>query len=694
MRIPVLILLAGISLPSLAQAVAKPSPEVRLSESSPAEGSDETAKKLKVEETIVVTATRSERALSELPVSTAVIREEEIATSPAVHVDDVLRSVPGIQLPVNGSATTFTMQSRVSMHGLGTIGALVLLDGIPLHDPFDGTVHWNRVPAEDLRQVEVVRGASASLFGNYALGGTIGLISRPVGEDRISVDASAGSAETTRGLVTIDHRPRPDLGLRFSHVRHDTAGFVKVVDPGPLDRPTWYDSAITALRADWDPTGTTSAFLKANRSDVNMSNGTPASWSNRDILDFAAGAHRTIGERMLLTGRLFHLRSTEHLILSSVAADRASESVTSDSDIPATATGGSLEWALHRSGSIPFVSFGIDVQETAADEDRTTFNRSGVVVRRNLVEGRQVSSGLFGQASWQPDSRLEILASARLDVFRNTDGSDTVVGGAVTSYRAKTANQIDPRLSMRYRLAGRTVLRASAYRAFKAPTLRQLYRNSQFGSQIILGNPNLEPETLNGAEAGVEWASSRTRFEVSVYRSVIDGFVVRTRAPGQPENITQNRNVGRIRAEGIELTASAQISRRWSLSSGYTYADSRIVDDPQPQLEGNRLPDVPQHTGLIGLRYVNERGTSVQLRGRVSSSSYSDSANAEPNSAQRVLDLSFSHPLLPWLDLQARLENAFDDAFYYGGAGIRRLGQPRSISGGVRLRFQSAGGTR
>ncbi len=140
-----------------------------------------------VNTTIVVTATRSPRELDDVPVSTTVIGEEEIEASPAPTVDDLLRTVPGVHMPLSSSLVTQPSGQRFSMRGLGGSRALVLLDGVPIHDPYHGTIEWDKVPLESIQQIEIIRGGSASLFGNYAMGGAVNIITKPVESRSISL---------------------------------------------------------------------------------------------------------------------------------------------------------------------------------------------------------------------------------------------------------------------------------------------------------------------------------------------------------------------------------------------------------------------------------------------------------------------------------------------------------------------------
>jgi outer membrane receptor protein involved in Fe transport len=640
----------------------------------------------KVDEAIVVTATRSERAVSELPVSATVIREEDIRSAPARSVDDLVRTIPGVHMAIiSGSGSTPNNQ-KISMHGLGGTRALVLLDGIPIHDPYSGVVQWQRVPLDSLRQVEVVRGGNTSLFGNFALGGTINLITRPVDFNLITADTAYGTNATERQTLTVDHVMNDDLALRVSYNRNDSDGYLRVPNAGPIDTPAWTDSWMTAGRADYKFSDTAGAFAKASVAQINISQGTPATYSDRDVLEGSTGVHSTIGSNAYVSGNAFYQRQKERLVNSTILGQRESEFVSQDAEIPSTTLGGSLEWSMQRRGVLPLISVGVDIRQTKADERRVTFNRSGVLTQRNEVGGKQTSIGVFAQTSWRPADRIEVLTSIRLDRFNNANGRDVIVGGAATLYPSSSSTQLDPRVSARFAINARSAIRGSVYRAFGAPPLRDMYRNNQTGTSIVLGNPYLQPETLVGGEVGYEWAGEHARGEINVYRSTIDGLVSRAHVAGQPANVFQSVNLGTARAQGVELMGEARLSRRWSLHAGYTFADSTVVDDPDPTIIGNMIPEVSRHVGSLGVRFHGERGTTVDARGRVLSRQYGEAANLAVSPAHRVVDISVSQAVRPWIDVYATLENAFDQNYYLAFTPTAfRSGLPRTFTGGIRV---------
>ena len=133
-----------------------------------------------ITEQTVVTATRSEQRVADVPASVSIVDSEQIQRSPAVVADDVLRQVPTFSLfrRTSSLAANPTAQG-VSLRGIGPSGVsrtLVLLDDVPFNDPFGGWVYWTRVPLMGADRIEIVDGATSSLYGNYAMGGVINIV--------------------------------------------------------------------------------------------------------------------------------------------------------------------------------------------------------------------------------------------------------------------------------------------------------------------------------------------------------------------------------------------------------------------------------------------------------------------------------------------------------------------------------------
>src|ERR1700722_6962064 len=142
-------------------------------------------------ENVTVTPARGEQKLADVSASVDIIDKEAIRESPAVVADDVLRQIPTFSLFTRASSLSSHPTSQgVSLRGIGPRGGsrtLVMSDGIPQNDPFGGWVYWTRVPLESVSRIEVVDGPTSSLYGNYAMGGVINIMTARAAKQTLEV---------------------------------------------------------------------------------------------------------------------------------------------------------------------------------------------------------------------------------------------------------------------------------------------------------------------------------------------------------------------------------------------------------------------------------------------------------------------------------------------------------------------------
>src|SRR4051812_20143550 len=151
-------------------------------------------------EEITVTATGVATRLADTTAAVTVLDDGELLRTPALTLDDALRTVPGFTLfRRSGSRTANPTTQGPSLRGVGGSGAsraLVLADGVPINDPFGGWVAWGRVPRLALAQVEVLRGGASDLYGTGALTGVVQLLRRQASAPALSAELSAGGERT------------------------------------------------------------------------------------------------------------------------------------------------------------------------------------------------------------------------------------------------------------------------------------------------------------------------------------------------------------------------------------------------------------------------------------------------------------------------------------------------------------------
>ena len=215
-------------------------------------------------ETVFVTATRTATTLTDVPASVSVITPQDIADSGAIELDDALRNVPGIDLMGYSSDSQHPTSNSLGMRGLGggaqgISRALVMVDGIPINDAFFGYVQWNRVPLDNIGRVEIVRGGGSPLWGNYAEGGVINIVTQPYESDRLTVDASGGSYGTYRVGATGTYRLDDQNALDLFAGANGTSGYqqVPVYERTPFNVPSSSDAVNFHARDSFEGDGLT-----------------------------------------------------------------------------------------------------------------------------------------------------------------------------------------------------------------------------------------------------------------------------------------------------------------------------------------------------------------------------------------------------------------------------------------------------
>src|SRR5580704_7980810 len=143
--------------------------------------------------------------LEKLDVSTTVLTRKEVEAMPETGIDQVVNRIPGIWTYTIPSGQLHPTGQPVSIRGFGsstTINTLVMMDGVPINDPFFRTVDWTQISKNNIERVEVIRGGGAtSLWGNMAMGGVINIVTRQPTRTGAQADVSYGMYNTANANV-------------------------------------------------------------------------------------------------------------------------------------------------------------------------------------------------------------------------------------------------------------------------------------------------------------------------------------------------------------------------------------------------------------------------------------------------------------------------------------------------------------
>ena len=229
-----------------------------------------------------MTPTRTEFSTADLPEVVTILSRERIVETPANALDDVLRTVPSVNLPFVSSYQVHPTAGSVSMRGLGGIRALVLGDGVPLNDPFFGYVQWNQVPMGNIERVEIVPGGGPPLWGNYAMGGVINLITRVPKQQEVGAEGGYGNYNTYRGNGYTELTLSDSVKTRTYLGGWGTAGYDQVAGSfGPIYVPTSFAAQNAEVSTYFDPDAILRGYVRFNFYNNSQTLTTPLQTNNQ-----------------------------------------------------------------------------------------------------------------------------------------------------------------------------------------------------------------------------------------------------------------------------------------------------------------------------------------------------------------------------------------------------------------------------
>jgi outer membrane receptor protein involved in Fe transport len=599
---------------------------------------DVTLQLVSVSQSVMVTANRTATPLGETPASDIKLTESSLQALPALTLADKLRQVPGFSLfrrtsSMNANPTTMGL----SLRGLGANGAsraLVLEDGIPINDPFGSWVYWDRVPEAAVQSVEVAEEGASSLYGSEAMGGVVQFLTRPVEPAGVTVDASYGNQNTQNLSLAASG----SLGKWYSIVsgeafHSDGYFFVPAAYRGPVDTRTGNQHGDADLTIGRKLGENSQVFARGWYFDDSRNNGTVDQRNDIRMGGGALGANLDLGSAGTLTLRFYGEGETYFQNFYSIPFDQnftegASKYYLTDSQtVPAQGVGGSGVW--RRSfGSRQTVVAGFDEHEEIGHSHEIITNPAAAELRMTSAGGRQRSFGLFGEDMIQLGSGWVLNLSGRYDHWANFDASFLCTPGPKPAGSCPQANQafatrsydvFNPRATLLHQFNSHISWSTSIYRAFRAPTLNELYRGYRVGN--IQTNPNafLTAERLTGGETGIDLTGFQRRFEVRgsfFYNQIVNPIANVPLA--SPANTQERENLGRISAPGFEVDAVERVTDDFTLSGGYQYVDSKVVSAPgQPALLYTWVQEVPHNSFTFEARYDRPSLFSATVDGRM-----------------------------------------------------------------------------
>lgn len=530
---------------------------------------------------LVVTATRTERTMGALPMPVMLVPKAQIRTMGSLRLTEVLTEQTGLAVvpQVNGQG------SGIQIQGLNPDYTLILLNGEPLIGRYTGSLELSRIAVGNIKQIEIVKGPSSSLYGSDALAGVVNIITdRPEGT-RAQFNTRYGTNNTLdlsgEYGTTIGRWSLYAFGNRYSTDGYDLSpqNYGKTVSPfynyTGTARVGYAFSPRTELVVSGRYFRERQQFdfevLSSNNEKIQTSgDGLTSDWNLNPVL-----THR-VNDRTKLTARFYATGYKTETRLVNPATDTVY--YTDNFRQGFIRPEANLEYFAGRHALTFGAGANLESVETARYGDALTKN--------------QQTFYSFAQDEWTPSERMNVIAGLRFDY-------NTIYG-----------SQLSPKLSVRYELTKNISLKGSYGVGFKAPDFRQLYlnfNNTAAGGYSVLGTEVVEsrlaemdaqglisgylidPALLGNLEAershainfgGRATAWGKFTADLNFFYNSIDNLIETQAVAATTANQTiySYRNIKRVYTQGLEANLSYPLTQRISLSLGYQLLYAKDAD--------------------------------------------------------------------------------------------------------------------
>ena len=617
-----------------------------------------------------------------------IIDRDRLTNSASGRIESVLGDVAGFQQfrrsdsrSANPSAQGATLRA---LGGNASSRTLVLLDGVPMADPFFGYIPFSALVPDRLSVVRVTRGGGIGAFGAGAVAGTIELASATRDQlPTLAASAFYGSKDATELTASLT----PDLGGGYVSLsgRWDRGDGFQTT---PKDQrvaataPAAYDGWSTNLRA-VAPLSATSEIqfrgtifhdertLRFKGAD-SMSEGQDAS-----IRFISRGAWQVDALAYI------QARNFSNIVISASTFRKSLD----QRNTPSTGIGGKIE-LRPPVGPDHVLRVGADTRFATGDMFEDAYNANiaaNPVTSRRHAGGEQMTTGVFAEDDWTL-GRLVLTGGARADRWTISNGfyRASGTGAANNSFADRSDWQFSGRAGALYRISDAVALRGAAYSGFRLPTLNELYRPFVVFPITTRANAALTPEKLKGAEAGVDVTPVQgLTLSVTGFINRLDDAIANVTLTNVA-NTRERQNVDHITAKGVELTAIGRVSD-FLLSASYAYSHS-MVHAPGMGFDGLTPAQSPRHAASATLAWEPKEGPALSATLRYVSKQYEDDLQKDVLPHALTVDAVARLPLGHGVTLVARGENLFDEEVVTrNAAGSIDLGTPRTLWIGFRF---------
>ncbi|HEY4295344.1 MAG TPA: TonB-dependent receptor [Paraburkholderia sp.] len=291
----------------------------------------------------------------------------------------------------------------------------------------------------------------------------------------------------------------------------------------------------------------------------------------------------------------------------------------------------------------------------------------------NAFVGKTLTQALYAQDAWRFLPRWKLVYGVRYEDWQAYDGSQALPGKTLP-YSDASQQHFSPKASLSFDVSDDLTLRASIGRAYRFPTVSELFQGQINGSSIVNNNPNLQPEDDLSKELSAEWAHWNGVFRFSLFQDDVKNTIFSQTDTTVIPNVTNFQNIGKVRSRGVETSYSGQdvLVRGLDLLASVAYTQSKIIANAQnPASVGKYFYRIPLWRADLAATYHFDERAALTLAARYSGRQYNTLNNTDTNpdvfggtSSYTVADAKFTFRPTKLSEIGIGVDNLFDARYF------------------------------
>jgi len=310
--------------------------------------------------------------------------------------------------------------------------------------------------------------------------------------------------------------------------------------------------------------------------------------------------------------------------------------------------------------------------------DNTTYNTlnwqdGAASTFANAFAGRTQTQAVYAQDAWRFLPRWKLVYGLRYEDWDAYSGYQAV-GASTVPYPGANQQHASPKASLSFNVTDDLTLRASIGRAYRFPTVSELFQGQINGSSIVNNNPNLQPENDLAKELTAEWAHWNGLFRLSLFQDDVKNTIFSQTNTTVIPNVTNFQNIGKVRSRGVETAYEGQdvFVRGLDLIASVAYTQSKILSNPQnPASVGKYFYRIPLWRADLAATYRFDERSAFMVGVRYSGREYNTLTNTDTNpnvfggtSTYTVADAKFTFRPTKQSEIGVGVDNIFDTRYF------------------------------